>query len=60
MTLGVNFRLPLIREFLLAVGVTDASEEACFRLLGKGPGASVFFLGGGCFRRLFGEGIEAR
>ena len=47
MTLEVNFRLPLMREFLLAVGVTDASQEACFRLLGRGSGSSIMLAVGG-------------
>jgi hypothetical protein len=47
MTLEVNFRLPLMREFLLSVGVTDASQEACFRLLGRGNGAAIMLAVGG-------------
>ena len=47
MTLEVNFRLPLMREFLLAVGVADASQEACLRLLGRGGGAAIMLAVGG-------------
>lgn len=47
MTLQLNFRLPLMREFLLAVGVADASQEACLRLLGRGPGAAIMLAVGG-------------
>ncbi|GBF94712.1 diacylglycerol O-acyltransferase 2B [Raphidocelis subcapitata] len=55
MTLGVNFRLPLVREFLLAVGVADASEEACLRLLGRGPGSSIMLAVGGAQESLHCE-----
>lgn len=47
MTLEVNFRLPLMREFLLSVGVADASPEACLRLLGRGGGAAIMLAVGG-------------
>jgi hypothetical protein len=55
MTLEVNFRLPLMREFLLSVGVTDASQEACLRLLGKGPGAAIMLAVGGAQESLHTE-----
>ncbi len=47
MTLELNFKLPLMREFLLAVGVVDASQEACFRVLGRGGGAAIMLAVGG-------------
>jgi 2-acylglycerol O-acyltransferase 2 len=47
MTLELNFRLPLMREFLLSVGVADASQEACFRILGRGAGSAIMLAVGG-------------
>jgi len=36
LTLSVNFRLPLLRELLLALGVCDASRASCLRILKRG------------------------
>jgi len=55
MTLELNFRLPLVREFLLWMGVVDASQEACFRILGKGAGAAIMLAVGGAQESLHYE-----
>ncbi len=47
MTLEVNFRLPFMREFLLAHGIVDASRAACLLTLGRGPGSSILLAVGG-------------
>lgn len=47
LTLEINFRLPFIREFLLAFGICDASRSSIKRILGKAPGSAVLLALGG-------------
>jgi len=47
LTLAINFRVPFFREYLLGMGINDASRESCCRNLTRGPGASVMLVVGG-------------
>jgi 2-acylglycerol O-acyltransferase 2 len=47
LTLELNFKLPLMREFLLLHGIGDASMAACLSLLGRGPGSAILLAAGG-------------
>lgn len=47
LTLAMNFRVPLLREYLLGLGVNDVSSTSCRRNLGRGPGASIMIVVGG-------------
>ena len=47
LTLEINFKLPLLREFLLLHGIGDASMAACLTLLGRGDGSAILLAAGG-------------
>ena len=47
LTLNVLFRVPFYREYLLAVGLCDASRESVRYNLNRGPGSSVLLVVGG-------------
>jgi len=47
LTLEMNFKIPIFREYLLGLGVNDASRESCQRNLKRGPGASIMLVVGG-------------
>lgn len=47
LTLEMNFRIPFFREYLLGLGVNDASRESCQQNLKRGPGASIMLVVGG-------------
>eukprot|EP00928_Gymnodinium_smaydae_P016489 TRINITY_DN16193_c0_g3_i1.p1 TRINITY_DN16193_c0_g3~~TRINITY_DN16193_c0_g3_i1.p1 ORF type:complete len:445 (+),score=67.72 TRINITY_DN16193_c0_g3_i1:96-1337(+) len=47
LTLAVNFRIPFLREYLLGLGVNDASRESIEGNLQRGPGAAVMLVVGG-------------
>lgn len=55
LTLEINFRLPLVREFLLLHGIGDASMAACLSLLGRGPGSAILLAAGGAEESLLAE-----
>lgn len=47
LTLGLNFRIPVFREYLLGMGVNDVSRKSIEGNLARGPGASVMIVIGG-------------
>ncbi|CAE7583083.1 DGAT2B [Symbiodinium natans] len=47
LTLGLNFRIPVFREYLLGIGVNDVSRKSIEGNLARGPGASVMIVIGG-------------
>jgi len=46
-TLGVNFKIPIIREEIIALGVGDASKGSLMRALGGASGSSALLVTGG-------------
>jgi len=52
MTLGMNFKTPFYREYLLSLGVADVSKESCDYILQKGPGNSILIVVGGAAEAL--------
>jgi len=47
LTLSMNFRVPFFREYLLGMGINDASRESCVQNLSRGAGSSVMLVVGG-------------
>lgn len=47
LTLEMNFRVPFFREYLLGLGINDASRKSCQQNLKRGPGASIMLVVGG-------------
>ncbi|GAA5969140.1 hypothetical protein JCM11641_007482 [Rhodosporidiobolus odoratus] len=52
LTLSSNFKLPLYRELLLALGICSVSMKSCQRILRKGPGQSITIVVGGAAESL--------
>ena len=51
-TLNFNFRVPLFRELLLALGVIEVSARSIKNALASGPGAAVVIVPGGAAESL--------
>lgn len=47
LTLAMNFKIPFFREYLLGMGINDASRRSCQKNLTRGPGASIMLVVGG-------------
>jgi len=47
LTLAGNFKVPFQREFILWMGICDASRETCHNILRKGSGESILLAVGG-------------
>ena len=47
LTLAGNFRVPFQREWILWMGICDASRETCHNILSKGGGESILLAVGG-------------
>jgi 2-acylglycerol O-acyltransferase 2 len=47
LTLAMNFKVPFFREFLLGLGINDASGDSCRRNLTRGRGSSIMLVVGG-------------
>merc|ERR1712224_575225 len=47
LTLAGNFKVPFQREFILWMGICDASRETCHNILTKGEGESILLAVGG-------------
>lgn len=54
-TISANFRIPLFRDFALAVGLVDCSRASCDAVLESGPGRSLALCVGGA-----AESLDAR
>uniref|UniRef100_A0A6S8IM82 Acyltransferase n=1 Tax=Dunaliella tertiolecta TaxID=3047 RepID=A0A6S8IM82_DUNTE len=52
LTLKSNFRLPLVREFLLLHGVCDVSKKSCLSILSRGPASGIMLAAGGASESL--------
>lgn len=52
-TLSMNFKLPFIRENILALGAGDASKESILKALKIAPGSSAMLVTGGAKESLF-------
>lgn len=52
MTLQSNFKLPLYRELLLAMGLCSVSKKSCERALRKGKGSCIAIVVGGAAESL--------
>jgi len=52
MTLGINFKVPLYREYLLSLGVCDVSRKSCDYILQQGPGNAIMIVVGGAAEAL--------
>jgi 2-acylglycerol O-acyltransferase 2 len=51
-TLASNFNVPILREFLLAMGGISVSEESIKAVLNRGPGNAVILVPGGASEAL--------
>lgn len=52
LTLSSNFKLPIYRDFLLAMGICSVSKRSCERALRKGSGSSITIVVGGAAESL--------
>ncbi|KAI9322117.1 diacylglycerol acyltransferase type 2A [Dichotomocladium elegans] len=52
LTLAGNFRLPLHRDYILALGMCDVSKKSCKAVLSSGPGRSIAIVIGGASESL--------
>jgi len=55
LTLESNFRIPLFREYLLGLGINDASRESCINNLTRAPNASIMLVVGGAAESLYAK-----
>lgn len=53
LTLETNFRMPIIRELLLSLGICSVSRQSCANILTKGPGNSIMIVPGGASEALY-------
>ncbi|KAI7887311.1 putative diacylglycerol acyltransferase type 2b [Lichtheimia hyalospora FSU 10163] len=52
LTLAGNFKLPLHRDYILALGMCDVSKQSCKAVLNSGPGRSIAIVIGGASESL--------
>lgn len=52
LTLSSNFRVPIYREILLALGICSVSKESCSNILKNGPGQAITIVVGGAAESL--------
>ena len=60
LTLPQNFRIPIVREFLLGCGMASCSRKSCDALLRRGPGASICLVAGGAKEAIEAEAGQYR
>ena len=48
-----NFRLPLYRDLIMAMGMASVSRASCQRILSSGPGRSIVIVIGGAAESLY-------
>uniref|UniRef100_A0A7S4DP42 diacylglycerol O-acyltransferase n=1 Tax=Lotharella globosa TaxID=91324 RepID=A0A7S4DP42_9EUKA len=53
LTLNINFKVPVLREWLLSHGICEAGARSIQTILKKGPGSSVVLVVGGAQEALF-------
>jgi len=52
LTLGSNFKLPLYRDVMLALGICSVSKRSCSNILKRGPGSAITIVVGGAAESL--------
>ena len=52
LTLEMNFYVPFLREFLLMMGMCNASKRACNTILQRGRGSAIMLVVGGAAESL--------
>lgn len=52
LTLASNFRMPLYRDVLLALGVCSVAKKSCINILRQGPGHAITIVVGGAAESL--------
>ena len=52
LTLSTNFRIPLYRDILLALGICSVSKKSCANILKAGPGYAITIVVGGAAESL--------
>ncbi|KDE09727.1 hypothetical protein MVLG_00129 [Microbotryum lychnidis-dioicae p1A1 Lamole] len=52
LTLASNFKLPIYRDFLLALGICSVSMKSCQNILKQGPGSALTIVVGGAAESL--------
>lgn len=52
LTLTNNFRVPLLRDYFLALGICSVSKQSCSNILKDGPGSSITIVVGGATESL--------
>jgi 2-acylglycerol O-acyltransferase 2 len=52
LTLATNFRIPLYRDYLLALGICSVSKRSCDNILKQGPGSAITIVVGGAAESL--------
>jgi 2-acylglycerol O-acyltransferase 2 len=52
MTLSSNFKLPLYRDLLMALGIVSVSKKSCSYILSKGAGNAICIVIGGAAESL--------
>ncbi|KAI8889318.1 diacylglycerol acyltransferase [Backusella circina FSU 941] len=55
LTLTVNFKFPIYRDIILALGIASVSRHSCEHILSSGPGKSIVIVVGGA-----AESLDAR
>ncbi|KAF7725343.1 diacylglycerol O-acyltransferase 1 [Apophysomyces ossiformis] len=52
LTLASNFRLPIYRDIIMALGISSVSRHSCDAILSSGPGRSIIIVIGGAAESL--------
>jgi len=52
LTLASNFKMPIYREILLALGICSVSKRSCSNILKSGPGSAITIVVGGAAESL--------
>jgi hypothetical protein len=52
LTLSTNFRIPIYRDILLALGICSVSKKSCANILKAGPGYAITIVVGGAAESL--------
>ncbi|KAF9497753.1 DAGAT-domain-containing protein [Pleurotus eryngii] len=52
LTLASNFKMPIYRDILLALGICSVSKQSCSNILKSGPGSAITIIVGGAAESL--------